>query len=219
LRRVTERAEWRRLPIGKMVEFGRREIQVILLTAFAPFGPKGLVTGTNASQVVLDRVAAKAPGRFRTAILPARQAGLDSYRGLLQEGGWSGLLSMGETGGIGSGHVVLERVANIQNSPGLLPPMPWTGTEPSLFAGTAESARQGGRYSIGGYFCNQVYLEALTWAKQHNGVPVAFVHVPAVLGESFPIYGKRVTTLYEHYTDEVMAILRQMEAKAAGRPG
>lgn len=126
---------------------------------------------------------------------------------------------MGETGGIASGHVVLERVANIQNSPGLLPPNPWTGTEPSLFAATAASARQGGRYSIGGYFCNQVYLEALVWAKQHNGVPAAFVHVPAVPGEALPIYGKHVTALYDHYADEVIAILRQMAAKAGGHPG
>ena len=202
-----------------MAAFGHWETQVILLTAFAPFGPKGYVTGTNASQVVLDRVVAKAPGPLRTAILLAGKAGLDAYRGLLQEGGWTGLLAMGETGGIASGHVVLERVANIQNSPGLLPPNPWTGTEPSLFAATAASARQGGRYSIGGYFCNQVYLEALVWAKQHNGVPAAFVHVPAVPGEALPIYGKHVTALYDHYADEVIAILRQMAAKAGGHPG
>ena len=56
-----------------MAAFGHWETQVILLTAFAPFGPKGYVTGTNASQVVLGRRAI-APGRWVFSESPASQA-------------------------------------------------------------------------------------------------------------------------------------------------
>ncbi len=35
---------------------------------------------------------------------------------------------------------------------------------------------------IGGYYCNQVYLQGLNWAKENGDIPVAFLHIP-VLGD------------------------------------
>ena len=187
---------------------------MILLTAFAPFGPKGFLSGTNASEIVLHRVMALAPKRYHTAVLAAGKAGLATYRDLLRMGGWTGLLAMGESGNISSSHVVLEPFANVRASPGLLPPTPWTGSEESMFVSTAEAAKKGSRQSIGAYWCNQIYLEALTWAKAHGSVPAAFVHVPAVLGASIPVYKGRVSALYDRYAAEVIDILKQMEARS-----
>ena len=69
------------------------------------------------------------------------------------------------------------------------------------------------------YWCNRIHLEALRWARGRGPVPVAFVHVPAVIGESLPLYGRRVAALYERFTNEVLAILDQMEAAAGGSRG
>ena len=193
---------------------------MVLLTAFAPFGPKGTITGTNASEVVLDQIMASPPKGLQSAVLTTGEAGLISYRKLLMDGEWTGLLAMGETGGITSDHIVLERFASVVNSPGLLPPIPWTGTEESLLAWEATADKKGGTRSAGAYWCNRLYLEALTRAEDNGNVPAALVHVPAVLGASLPIYGKRVAPLYERNACEVRAILHQMEATAgsAKRP-
>ena len=187
---------------------------MILLTAFDAFGPKGAVTGINASAVVLDRVMVLRPGRFHPAVLAAGDEGLTAYRALLQDGSWTGLLAMGETGGIRSDHVVLEQFASVVNNPGLLPPMPWNGTEQSLFAAQATAPRKGDVRSAGAFWCNRIYLEAMSWARGHGNRPVAFVHIPAVIGKSLPLYGRRVHGLYDHYAQEVLAILEQMESKA-----
>jgi hypothetical protein len=50
-------------------------------------------------------------------------------------------------------------------------------------------------------------------------VPVAFVHVPALIGESLPLYGRHVAALYKRFTGEVLAILDQMEQGPTGGAG
>jgi hypothetical protein len=82
--------------------------------------------------------------------------------------------------------------------------------------GGAEARWQGVN---GSYWCNRIYLEALRWANEKGSVPVAFVHVPALIGESLPLYGRHVAALYKRFTGEVLAILDQMEQDPTGGAG
>ena len=93
------------------------------------------------------------------------------------------------------------------------------GTEPSVFAMEAEAPKRGGKASMDTYWCNRVHLEALRWASGKGSTPVAFLHVPALIGESLPLYGRHVAALYERFTGEVLAILDQMERSPADRVG
>ncbi|WP_424134837.1 hypothetical protein [Roseomonas chloroacetimidivorans] len=183
---------------------------MILLTGFAPFGPKGWLAGTNASQEVLNRVLAQRPKRYHGALLQVGDEGLKAFRALLASQRWSGVFAMGE-GGLTSEHVILEPFANAIERPGLVPAGWFNRVEESSFALGAKAEKVGNPGSMGGYWCNRIHLEALRWARQQGGVPVAFAHIPPVLGEALPGYARRVRSLYERYTGEVFRLLDQME--------
>ena len=181
---------------------------MILLTAFRPFGPKGWVTGTNASAVVLEGILTDRPDCYGSEILPTDAGCLPALGAALDRAAWTGVLAMGETGAIGSEHVVLEPFANVMARPSI-----WTFGRERMeagFAATADALALGGG-SMGGYWCNMVHLEILRWSQAHAGAPAAFVHIPAVLGEALPLYGERVRGLYARYVEEVCGLLDQME--------
>ena len=188
---------------------------MILLTAFEPFGLKGWATGTNASQVVQSRILGASPGRYGSVVLPLGEACLGRLREALAGQPWTGVLALGESGGITSEHVVLEPFANDIARPAVWKLPVFSGQVASAFATDAKAPKRGGAGSMGAYWCNRVHLEALAWSRGRANAPVAFVHVPAVIGAALPVYGDHVEALYRRYAAEVQAILDQMQARAA----
>ena len=183
---------------------------MILLAAFKPFGPKRFLTGTNASAELLALLLEQQSGRFGSVLMDVGPPALEQFRHALAERRWSGVFVMGESGMIASSHLVLEPEANVIEHATSRPVLPFDRTVTSAFAARAQAAKRGSSASMGAFWCNRVHLEALTWSENNGGVPVAFVHVPAVFGTSVPGYGWHVKQLFLRYADEASALLAQM---------
>jgi hypothetical protein len=90
---------------------------MILLTAFEPFGSKGWLKVTNASQAVQACIDRARPGRYGITVLPLGDGCRPALRALLNRQASTGVLAMRESGGIALGHVVLEPFANAIDRP------------------------------------------------------------------------------------------------------
>ena len=125
------------------------------------------------------------------------------------------MLALGELGGITSEHVVLEPFANDIARPAVWKLPVFSGQVASAFATDAKapSGAAPARWAPTG--ATGSISRRWPGVRGRADAPVAFVHVPAVIGAALPVYGDHVEALYRRYTAEVQAILDQMQARAA----
>jgi hypothetical protein len=163
----------------------------VLLTAFKPFGIRGVVTKKNISKEVCDALFAERASRVNYVVLevgPPAESQIAAALG----GDPKGVLLTGEDLSMLGPQVRIEPKAydpaqqiNLTVS-GLVPwgvltlRPPGTASITSGFAEQAANAAGGRRVAfhpgIGSFWCNRIYYLALKWG-QRRGCPVLFVHL------------------------------------------
>lgn len=153
----------------------------ILITSFEPFGLSGLLRQANASHDVATGLKQSLPaGDYDFLQLPVSDKAHEILQNHLDTHKPDGILCMGEYMGLASGTVNLEPYAHDR----AVSHNPLTSTEgiKRISSAFAQSVAPQNRSSIGLYYCNAIYRQALLWADaQKQNVPTAFIHV-AVLG-------------------------------------
>ena len=154
----------------------------ILITSFEPFGLSGLLRGANASHDVATALKANLPaGDYDFLQLPVSDEAHEIFHNHLDARKPDGILCMGEYMGLAAGTVNLEPYAH--DHPVSHNPLTRTDGIKRLSSAFAQSVAPQNRSSIGLYYCNAIYRQALLWAAaQGKALPTAFIHV-AVLGE------------------------------------
>ncbi len=171
----------------------------ILVTAFEPFGLIGAwLRRSNASMETLEHLKQGGDEHIMGLVLPASDAGMAQFKETLDRVRPAGVISMGEHMLIPSTNVVVEPHAYDMG----VTAMPLR----HLFSDKVEAPfvkrheEQSGSSMIGGYYCNQIYLQGLQWAQENGNVPVAFVHVP-VIGSA------------EKSADQVQNLIQKMKSE------
>lgn len=162
----------------------------ILITSFEPFGVSGLRRGTNASHdVAMALQSTLPPGlahgdtatEYRFLQLPVSDKAHDILQTHLDAYKPDGLLCMGEYLGLTPGAINLEPYA--LDHPVSHDPLAPTDGIPRILSAFAQSVAPQNNASIGLYYCNAIYRQALLWGNaQPQPVPTAFIHV-AVRGD------------------------------------
>ena len=153
----------------------------ILITSFEPFGVSGLLRQANASHDVAMALKANTGGGYDFLQLPVSDKAHDILQNHLDTHKPEGLLCMGEYMGLAPGTVNLEPYA--QDRAVSHNPLSRTDGIKRISSAFAQSVAPQNSSSIGLYYCNAIYRQALLWADaQEKTVPTAFIHV-AVLGD------------------------------------
>ncbi|MGN7437607.1 MAG: hypothetical protein ACTHOO_03105 [Alcanivorax sp.] len=169
----------------------------ILITAFKPFGLIGAwLRQSNASEDVLAALNKHQNETFENLIISASDQGIEAFLEELDRIQPSGIISMGEHMLIPSTNILIEPHAYDTNTTALPLKHLFSDKVESSFATNHASSPT--KSMIGGYYCNQIYLQGLNWAKENGNIPVAFVHVP-VLGDP------------DHKAEQVSALLKSMQ--------
>ncbi len=181
----------------------------ILITSFEPFGVSGLLRQANASHdVAMALKANMAAGGYDFLQLPVSDKAHEVLQSHLDTHKPEGLLCMGEAMGLAPGTVNLEPYAHdhaVSHNP-----LSRTDGIKRIFSAFAQSVAPQNHSSIGLYYCNAIYRQALLWADaQEKAVPTAFIHV-AVLGDR----GRQVRAV-----SDVLDKLAHHAAAAGTTPG
>ncbi len=168
----------------------------ILITAFEPFGLIGAwVRRANASAQVMSEIEKVNGDSFLYKTLPTTKDAIPELLETLEAEKPSGILSMGEH--------LLAFPEDIKIEPYAHDTFVSTLPLRHLFKNKVRSdfvSQMDDQLTsslIGGYYCNQVYLQSMNWATKNGNVPVAFTHIP-VLGD------------HEEHTDQVISVLQHM---------
>lgn len=163
----------------------------LLLTAFQPFGLKGLVSGQNISKQVCDALARERGGDVQYVVLDVGPAAETQLSVALAEEPGGVLLSGEDLSLLTSPARVEPRAYNPGQQLGLNIPklvpwgvlsfrLPWARSLSSNLAEQAAAAAGGRRAElrehIGTFWCNRMYYRALEWG-QAQARPVLFVHL------------------------------------------
>jgi pyrrolidone-carboxylate peptidase len=151
---------------------------MILIFAFKPFGLKGALSGTNSSEQVLDQLKALAPTQHHYRTLDVGSETLPQLRSALEETDPAGVVGMGEFLLAPGKNIMVEPYA--VDTP--VTSLPLFGGIQKIERSTFASSREGHVHSssIGTFYCNATYLEAIRWARSKGNRPVTFIHVPVV---------------------------------------
>lgn len=168
----------------------------ILVTAFSPFGLRGLFTKRNASRQVLRLLKTRYGEKYEYLVLPVDSKCETLLGDTLRSADPAGILSMGELLTLPPGHVRLEPAAVLAPGVSVWPRLGRYETVASPWAQSCEDSSLPETTGIGLYYCNRVYLTALSWANAKNR-PAAFLHIP--------VAGSR-----ERHLEQVMGKLEAM---------
>lgn len=176
----------------------------ILITAFEPFGLIGAwFRGENTSQQIMNKIQQTHGEEFLYTTLPTSEEAIPKFLDFLDKEKPAGILSMGE-------HLLLPP-QNIKLEPFAYDTSVSTLPLKQLFAKTITSDfvsnidEQHKNSSIGSYYCNQIYLQGMNWAKENGNIPVAFTHIP-VLGN------------HDEHAQQVTDILQKMQSPVQDAP-
>ncbi|MGH1377738.1 MAG: hypothetical protein ACRBB3_02855 [Alphaproteobacteria bacterium] len=170
----------------------------ILITSFEPFGLIGSwVRNNNASKQVMDIVQNSDNADFIYKTLPTSDQAIPQFLDILDKEQPTGILSMGEHLLLPPHNIKLEPFANDTNVSSLPLAHLFSETVTSDFVANQDDNQNSS--SIGSYFCNQIYLQGINWAKENGNIPVAFIHVP-VFGD------------HEKHAQQIKNILQDMQS-------
>ncbi|PCI54994.1 MAG: hypothetical protein COB36_09080 [Alphaproteobacteria bacterium] len=176
----------------------------ILITAFEPFGLIGAwFRSENTSQQLINQIQQTHGEEFLYQTLPTSEEAIPQFLAFLDREKPTGILSMGE-------HLLLPP-QNIKLEPFAYDISISTLPLKQLFAKTITSDfvsnidEQHKSSSIGSYYCNQIYLQGMNWAKENGNIPVAFTHIP-VLGN------------HDEHAQQVADILQKMQHPVQDAP-
>ena len=151
----------------------------ILITAFDPFGTHKFLTlpvgGRNESRKALRKLQQKIPTERAVFLeLEVSQNGVDCLNEAIRIYKPKGIFSMGEHAAILS--LIIEPYANDVPRTSL----PLYSRNKKVMSPAALALGAGLDCSgIGAYYCNNVYLDSLTWTEENDGHSV-FLHLPVL---------------------------------------
>lgn len=170
----------------------------ILITAFEPFGLIGSwLRGANASQQILSNIQEKQDCIPLT--LPVSQKGIDTFLETLDQHKPDGLISLGEHMFLPPSQIVTEPYAYDTKTTALPLKCLFSDKVESPFI--KEQHPDNTKSMIGGYYCNQLYLQGLKWSQNNGNIPVAFIHVP-VLGNQGK-HTQKITDMMRHMKSSI----------------
>ena len=155
----------------------------VLLVSFEPFGLSGrFVRKANAGHDLVEILKANLQAQeYESLQLPVSDDAVTFLHRRQEEYKPDAVLCLGEDMGLLPGTIALEPYA--YDTCVRYNPFARTGDIPRIMSPFAQSVAPGSRSTVGLYYCNAVYRQALLWAgAQVQNVPTAFVHV-SVLGD------------------------------------